>query len=255
MSILGFTLDLRESYGSGYGTCAYLDTSGGAARRRYRHTSQQPNRPKNTKITGLPKRISSLCSEGIKHAELFGKRRRNGATGADCESKPPGKRSLRRRGRGGARHRAEPLAIATRIPPRIPDFLLRVSVCFRHLRYRFFAHLSHVFSLVPAAERVREDKLSSVFPVGADDVVFHYVGYEVLRKVAVIHDPLPALFYVLYEIVHGVLQNIVVFYLFKIRAPKVLVKIGVLVGDLRFLDLKLKSLTSIICPGMVPSGI
>ena len=63
-----------------------------SARRRYRHTSQQPNRPKNTKITGLPKSI----------AELFGKRRRNGATVADCESKPPGKRSLRRRGRGGA---------------------------------------------------------------------------------------------------------------------------------------------------------
>lgn len=71
-----------------------------SARRRYRHTSQRANRPKNTKTTGLPKSI----------AELFGKRRRNGATGADCESKPPGKRSLRRRGRGGARHRAEPLA-------------------------------------------------------------------------------------------------------------------------------------------------
>ena len=72
-----------------------------SARRRYRRTSQQLNRLKNTKITGLPKSI----------AELFGKRRRNGATGADCESKSPGKRSLRRRGarRSGA-VRAEPLA-------------------------------------------------------------------------------------------------------------------------------------------------
>ena len=73
------------------------------------------------------------------------------------------------------------LRTAPRIPPRGSRFSLRVSVRFRHLCYRFFAHLSHVFALVPAAERVREDELSPVFPIGADDIVFHDVGYEVLR--------------------------------------------------------------------------
>lgn len=36
--------------------CLYIYTSGGAARRRYRHTSQQPNRPKNTKNNRAPKK-------------------------------------------------------------------------------------------------------------------------------------------------------------------------------------------------------
>lgn len=85
-----------------------------SARRRYRHTSQQPNRPKNTKITGLPKSI----------AELFGKRRRNGATGADCESKSPGSAVYGDEERGV---RAEPLAnrpahTAARFPIFSPRF-------------------------------------------------------------------------------------------------------------------------------------
>ena len=117
--------------------CLYIYTSGdapapknrslrsrffGEPRRRAADTGTRRNNRterKTQKITGLPKSI----------AELFGKRRRNGATGADCESKPPGKRSLRRRGRGGARHRAEPLAnrpahTAARFPIFFPRFSL-----------------------------------------------------------------------------------------------------------------------------------
>ena len=41
LSILGYTLDLRKSYGSGYGTGAYLDTS--AARWRAPQTAHVPN--------------------------------------------------------------------------------------------------------------------------------------------------------------------------------------------------------------------
>ena len=85
------------------------------------------------------------------------------------------------------------LRIAPRIPPRISRFSLRVSVRFRHLRYRFFAHLPHVFALVPAAEGVREDKLSPVFPIGADDVVFHMKNKLCNRSMKAVREGKPSI--------------------------------------------------------------
>ena len=149
--------------------CLYIYTSGGATRRRYRHTTQQPNRPKNTGNNRAPKKYRrTFWEEETERSNRSGLRKQiaREAQFTATRSAACGAFALTR------------LRIAPRIPPRDSRFFLRVSVRFRHLRYRFFAHLSHVFALVPAAEGVREDKFSPVFSVGADDVVFHSGLYQ-----------------------------------------------------------------------------
>ena len=68
-----------------------------------------------------------------------------------------------------------------------------LSVAFAHLLDRFFAYRSDVAAFVPTSEVVEQQQFFIFLPERTNDIVVHYIGYEILRQSARINDFFAAL--------------------------------------------------------------
>ena len=128
-----------------------------------------------------------------------------------------------------AEFRAEPLAKISAFRRTLPLIsVLAASIHLSHPLYHFPANVADEFPFVPTFEIVKKKKLFILLPYRTDDVVFHYVRDEELRKPFGINNLLTGLFHILRQIRDCLAERRIVFHGFEIRPSEPFVEIGIL---------------------------
>lgn len=137
-----------------------------------------------------------------------------------------GKAKSRRR---PAEFRAEPLAKISAFRRALPLIsALAASIHFSQPLYHFSAHVADEFPFVPTFEIVEKKELFVLLPYRTDDVVFHYVRDEELRKSFGINNLFTGLFHILRQVRDCLAERRIVFHGLEIRPSEALVEIGIL---------------------------